>query len=1540
MATAFKRFGPQLDIFDSPEALSPANDPNTPPVQVQGPAVEVVLSNAANALQAEAAARSAVMTAEPVSRVIEDAGEELKFNRRNRNKTGKRWDDIAHLNDTLKVKEAVKGNIWPKPDYKALIDAGMQPMVAHIVKQVYDSVAVKPVVGRGALDDVALQRYIGALDRVERGVMAWATDSVALKAWVASNARTAGSMLGRSVNISDLAGESETLLDKVYPGGYKLFRDELMIGGGNKLLGALQPRYDEIRKAMKALEKGWPEKREAWEVQGFRVVENPSVVVEKHPSKEGCFLLGVEDRFIKSYESQVDADAAAAGIRPFVLFNKRSMVDSFASEDEAVEAAKERTRREKSGAVGEKGLSVLEVERVGVSRRMEGEDVSAERVMAEFGLKGVNFGNWMKTPAARAEAQLHLNHAFDAFHDLAEIMGVPPKAMSLNGMLGLAIGAQGGGGGAAAHFVAGLNEINLTRTCGAGALGHEWAHALDHYFAAKGGLASEERPFLTVHATLGMTKAVGKTVDGKYVREEVPRFGDLRPEMVSAFKAVVDAMDKREQTEAEMRAGFDERLVKAQKNVDNWLKGIRRDFAGQEEAFDVLAARVRAGDVGDGRVAMGRDTMITPVVAEIRELYKAQHGRVYSIDNIKGLQAWVDQADFQVKRIAADEGLAPLKVRVSTQFARNAVDLDKGKGGKPYWSTPLEKFARSFDAFVSDELEARQAKNGYLSHTGRADETVPVGEDRVAVNSAFRALVGEIQVRETEKGVALASFVGEKAFLAEKYALANARELIRNGGDAESVRQETGWFQGVDKKWRFEINDADAKLVDGLAHKGYPVAPQASKLIVKLDRPLVLSDILDHPALFAAYPALADYGVTFVPAKTISGSASISGKQILVSDALPGLDVESALLHEIQHGIQHIEGFATGGNEKTAMSALVSDEARRSIALNTVEKIADKNGHTLTDAQKNDIAEQVFLWEGSDDNKVVELEKTTGLSEFQIAEFFTQDPFEMYRRLAGEVEARNTQARQKMTPESRRAISPAETQDVSNADAIVVFNGKPVASMLIPANMYTEVQKALPLPAIRMEIERLRKTWKSMPPVTVVNTVAELPFKLAAHSDGAHCDGHVYVVASNIKDMKQLQKVMAHECVMHHSLQEMLGNYGFAKLNHGIQTLIAKGDPVVCELAAEIKIRYGVLPAESETKEIVARAGEKCLDADGQVKIEYGFMKSVYAGAANWLRDKGFKIPFTNTELQGIMHDAGKWIERDRVKGWQVGGAGVALSSLDSASVKTIALGGLMDKAQKTIVVDGVERPAQNSKGQPIHATMEGVRNFWREMGDTKAVDGEGRPLVMVHGTFSGDIDKFKGKSSWFAPGHDTSEADIIVANGRLLPNADPDNYPDVGENAVFYPVFLNIKNPAPSNIADAFYNGELSEDKIKKMGYDGLEWDDGVLVVFDSTQIKSAIGNRGDFNQGNPKILCSLADVQSIEVPVPDVVKSGSFTGRILDVLGGIVFQSKGREGGEVRHDASKLSEVPKIDAVVRITYVGDQGEVTDLNRKAGIER
>jgi len=61
----------------------------------------------------------------------------------------------------------------------------------------------------------------------------------------------------------------------------------------------------------------------------------------------------------------------------------------------------------------------------------------------------------------------------------------------------------------------------------------------------------------------------------------------------------------------------------------------------------------------------------------------------------------------------------------------------------------------------------------------------------------------------------------------------------------------------------------------------------------------------------------------------------------------------------------------------------------------------------------------------------------------KIREAFNTRPgneYELYRALAGEIEARNTQARADMTDEQRAATSPESTQDVANKNALVVFD--------------------------------------------------------------------------------------------------------------------------------------------------------------------------------------------------------------------------------------------------------------------------------------------------------------------------------------------------------------------------------------------------------------------------------------------------------------------------------------------------------------------
>ena len=563
-------------------------------------AAELLRAAADKMEAAEKAPAKEATPAEPIN--TENAGAELTANKRNRIRTGIKWSDIADKDAALRVSETNKANVYPRPDYEAMVEGGMQPIIAHLVKQAYDSLATGPQTGVRAPTDADLQTYIDGVQRYMDGVMKWANDPAAVRAWAGKVAGRAAVMLGASRGVpTSLSAMTESqdrsLLATVYPGGWKESVAQVRMIGGNKALAALQPSTQEATKALKDMEKGWPGKTEAWQKQGYTVVQAADLRTYAEAMQRtgkapyvsalirmpmGGRTADLANKIFDGLTSRDDpqvqtwlAQNVAALDGKFLLLDKyRRLVSASDTEDAAKEKARERTKRDGKTTVSDKGISVTAAEREGVQHRMEGEDISSDRLKDTFGFKGVNFGNWMLGKANEKERQLHLNHAFDSFMDLAQVLEVPPKALSLDGMLGLAIGAQGTGK-YAAHFVPGVNEINLTRTSGAGSLAHEFGHALDHYFARQAGLVRMTDPYLTEYATRPVES--DRVIDGNNMK--VKTFGeDIRPEIVQAFKSIVQAMNQRQTTPEETALKNKLSLARAQKSVDGWLASIRKDF--------------------------------------------------------------------------------------------------------------------------------------------------------------------------------------------------------------------------------------------------------------------------------------------------------------------------------------------------------------------------------------------------------------------------------------------------------------------------------------------------------------------------------------------------------------------------------------------------------------------------------------------------------------------------------------------------------------------------------------------------------------------------------------------------------------------------------------------------------------------------------------------------------------------------------------------------------------------------------------------------
>lgn len=156
---------------------------------------------------------------------------------------------------------------------------------------------------------------------------------------------------------------------------------------------------------------------------------------------------------------------------------------------------------------------------------------------------------------------------------------------------------------------------------------------------------------------------------------------------------------------------------------------------------------------------------------------------------------------------------------------------------------------------------------------------------------------------------------GVNAKTAEVGRLADAERMEQGGADSETVRRETGWHRGYDGKWRFEIDDSKMRFIN---HR------EESRRTWKLD------ELIRHDALFAAYPELRNYTVlNFGIADGVEATFYPGLNRITLDPQLNRAEKRTALIHEIQHAIQLIEGFTAGATTDYWRGRLKTDEERR-----------------------------------------------------------------------------------------------------------------------------------------------------------------------------------------------------------------------------------------------------------------------------------------------------------------------------------------------------------------------------------------------------------------------------------------------------------------------------------------------------------------------------------------------------------------------------------------------------------------------------------
>ena len=167
----------------------------------------------------------------------------------------------------------------------------------------------------------------------------------------------------------------------------------------------------------------------------------------------------------------------------------------------------------------------------------------------------------------------------------------------------------------------------------------------------------------------------------------------------------------------------------------------------------------------------------------------------------------------------------------------------------------------------------------------------------------------------TAEAGAAGIFGGRLAKTADMPALARAQVSQMKGATPTDIWHETGWFQGPDKQWRFEIPDAWAKAegpkdLDPDWDYGDPNQSSMYPYTVGQAMP-------NHPELYWAYPDIKDMPIVWSQ-RSREGYHNPNlipgGEHIALPPEDPSWALTPVALHELQHAIQWREGFPRGAN--------------------------------------------------------------------------------------------------------------------------------------------------------------------------------------------------------------------------------------------------------------------------------------------------------------------------------------------------------------------------------------------------------------------------------------------------------------------------------------------------------------------------------------------------------------------------------------------------------------------------------------------------
>lgn len=314
-------------------------------------------------------------------------------------------------------------------------------------------------------------------------------------------------------------------------------------------------------------------------------------------------------------------------------------------------------------------------------------------------------------------------------------------------------------------------------------------------------------------------------------------------------------------------------------------------------------------------------------------------------------------------------------------------------------------------------------------------------------------------------------------------------------------------------------------------------------------------------------------------------------------------------------------------------------------------------------------------------------------------------------------------------------------------------------------------------------------------------------------AEGFYHEGKATLIADNL-GADSIVPTLLHELGGHGGLQNMLMPAAYGNLMTSFDRMVESGNKYA---VAAKKRSEATSHSESEARDeylpYLITEYAQASETSGALGVIKRFINRVVAGVRAWARNH------TGADLKLTPNDIAQLAER---------------------MVKDIA------KQSKTLEFDGIENvPVIEANTSQSAELQTDTPEFKKWFGDSKVVDGDGKPLIVYHGTTKSfnefnttDFGALLGKGGYFTA--DQADAKQYSGGGKRIVSA-----------------YLSIKNPyyVKSAMEVVPSRGDMLSD-----GYDGVVYnnEDGSIkwaVAHNPNQIKSATDNTGAFDPNNNDI-------------------------------------------------------------------------------------